>query len=311
MKNNLLIIFGLFIILSVISCEEEVIPSNTGYEPEYVVESYLEQSSEALPPYLFLTKSLGFYAKFDTGILNNLFVSNATVHVVVDQISYPLEEVCISQLPPDIRKEVLKNFGFNSDSVKVDFCAYIDLNKNIPILVDKKYQLEIIVNQDTVRSTTTIPPIVRLDSFWFQDIPGKSNDTFAQLFCIIDDKAARNDYYRYFSAGMNENLIPNFGSVTNDFFFDGQKFKFTLSKAVPPGETFNDNSGYFKRGDTIRVKWCNIDKPHFEFWNTLEVSRTRQGPFSSYVRIKGNIENGLGIFGGQNCEIYSLYVPKK
>lgn len=291
-------------------CEEEIIPDDSLYKEQYVVEAYLEQSSESIPPYLFLTKSLNFYSRFDTNVLKNLFIHGAQVLVEVDSNQYKLEEICINQLPPDIKKEVLNLFGYSEDSIAVDFCAYVDINRLIPVITDKTYKLKVIIGSDTIYSKTTIPSLVRIDSFWFDRIPNNLNDSFAQLFCIIDDVPGRKDFYRNFTAGQNEILIPNFSSVTNDFFFDGQKFKFTLSKAQAPGEEFSDNTGYFRRGDTVRVKWCNIDEDHFNFWNTLEVSRTRQGPFSAYVRIDGNIENGLGIFGGQNCETYTLVVPK-
>ena len=43
-----------------------------------------------------------------------------------------------------------------------------------------------------------------------------------------------------------ESLVPNnFSSVTNDFFFDGQRFKFTLNKAQSPESGFSDMTGYF------------------------------------------------------------------
>ncbi|MBK8403974.1 MAG: DUF4249 family protein [Saprospiraceae bacterium] len=162
---------------------------------------------------------------------------------------------------------------------------------------------------DSVKSKAFIPALNPIDSIWFDVVPGKPLDSFLQLFCKIQDRPVDRDYYRYFTAGEGEALIPNFSSVTDDYFFNGQAFKFTLQKAMQPGEDFNETSGYFRKGDSIEIKWCGIEKAQFEFWNTLEVSRTRQGPFSSYVRIDGNISNGLGIFGTQNCKYYKLVVP--
>ncbi|MEP7195826.1 MAG: DUF4249 domain-containing protein [Saprospiraceae bacterium] len=308
--NQIKIFIALILLTGFSSCEEEIVQDNSDYEPQYVVESYLENANSAFPPYLLLTKSLGFYSKFDTSILNKLFVSNAKVSITLNQQKYPLQEICLSQLPPETRKEILKNLGQNSDSVVVDFCAYIDVNGAIPLLVGQSYSLEIIAGLDTIRSATNIPEYISLDSFWFEDIPKVPNLGYVQLYCIINDKADRKDYYRYFTASQDEVLIPNFSSVVNDFFFDGKKFKFTLSKAESGDISFDDYSGYFKRGDSIRIKWCTIAPEQYNFWNTLEVSRTRQGPFSSYVRIQGNIKNGLGIFGGQNCQTYTMYVPK-
>ncbi|NOT38778.1 MAG: DUF4249 domain-containing protein [Saprospiraceae bacterium] len=309
MKKNIAYYFILLgVLFNLVACEEEVVPDNSDFEEQYVIESYLENSTEAFPPYLFLTKSIGFYSKIDVSILQKLFVSGADVKITVDNNVYKLDEICLNQLPEEIRKEILVELGLNSDSVQVDLCAYIDINRKIPIAKGKIYELEVVVRKDTIRSTTRIPDLIPLDSIWFDKLPGKPNDTFAQMFARINDIPDQTDYYRFFTAGQDELLIPDNSSVFNDFFFNGQNFKFTIPKARPAGEGFSDTAGYFRKGDTVRVKWCNIDREHFDFWNTLEVSRTRQGPFSSYVRIDGNIQNGLGLFGGQNCETYTILV---
>ncbi|MCC6815450.1 MAG: DUF4249 domain-containing protein [Saprospiraceae bacterium] len=297
-----------FLFFGLISCEEEVVHDNSNFTPQYVIESYIEKSGNAFPPYLLLTKSIGFYSKIDLSVLNNLFVSGAKVSILLGNNKYELDEVCLSQLPSEIRKEILINIGLNPDSVSIDFCAYIDVNRRLPIQLNTRYELEIVINTDTIKSYTTIPDFNPIDTFWFADVPGLVNDSFAQLFGRIKDLPTQVDYYRYFTAGQGESIIPDIVSVFDDFFFNGQNFKFTIPKARAPGEEFTDISGYFRRGDTIKIKWCNIDKAHYDFWNTLEVSRTRQGPFSNYIRIKGNIVNGLGIFGGQQCETYTLVV---
>lgn len=293
------------------SCEEDITPDPSLYKSQYVVEAYIEKSENALPPYLLLTRSIGFYSKIDSVVLKNLFVHGAKITIEYKGTSYPMQEICLSQLPEPLRSEVLKGLGINPDSLAIDYCAYTDLNGSIPLEVGELYHLEIVVGEDTLRSRCYIPLAVPFDSIWFGNLPGRQNDSFAQAFCIIQDNPQYKDFYRYFTAGMGESLQPNFSSVTNDFFFDGQRFKFTLNKASSPESGFSDTTGYFRRGDTVTVKWCTINDAQFDFWNTLEVSRTRQGPFSSYVRINGNIDNGLGIFGAQNCKTYRIFVPLK
>ena len=119
--------------------------------------------------------------------------------------------------------------------------------------------MRVITQSDTFFSQTQIPDLIPIDSFWFEKPPGKnSNDTFAQMFCIISDLQGQSDYYRYLTAGKEEQLTAGIASVTDDVFFDGQKFKFTLSKAQGADESFGDNTGLFKRGDTVQIKWCNI-----------------------------------------------------
>ena len=61
----------------------------------------------------------------------------------------------------------------------------------------------------------------------------------------------------------------------------------------------NEESIFFKRGDTIVLKFCSIDRSHFEFWRTEETQVGNNGnPFGSPAPITSNIEGGLGIWGG-------------
>ncbi|MBK9221720.1 MAG: DUF4249 domain-containing protein [Saprospiraceae bacterium] len=306
-------ISGLMLLLGTLltSCEEEFLPGDTIYEKQLVIECYLEKSSNNIPVYAIISYSLPFYSSFGIDVVNNSFVRSADVSIYDGVSRYTLQELCLSSLQEPLRTEVIKQFGFNPDSIKTDICIYVDLSGQIKPKEDVNYELRVITQSDTFFSQTQIPDLIPIDSFWFEKPPGKnSNDTFAQMFCIISDLQGQSDYYRYLTAGKEEQLTAGIASVTDDVFFDGQKFKFTLSKAQGADESFGDNTGLFKRGDTVQIKWCNIPESHFSFWSTLETSRTRQGPFSSYVRINGNIQNGLGIFGGQNCAYYKIVVPK-
>ena len=124
------------------------------------------------------------------------------------------------------------------------------------------------------------------------------------------DPPGTTNYYRYFTGENDGPLIIPFHSVTDDVFFDGQEFDFPLTKAED-GEDFDFTTfGLFTRGDSITIKWMNLDREHFQFWSTLEFSRENQGPFSSYTRVKSNINGGLGIWGGISASYYGLWVPE-
>ncbi|NNF02092.1 MAG: DUF4249 family protein [Bacteroidia bacterium] len=70
-----------------------------------------------------------------------------------------------------------------------------------------------------------------------------------------------------------------------------------------------DTYGYFWRGDTVTLRWMNIDKAHYDFWNTLE-NDAGDNPFSSPVQIKSNIQGGLGVWGGYNNTFGTIIIPK-
>ncbi len=299
------------LVLTQSSCEEEYIPDGNIYQKQFVVESYIEKSAENFPVYAIVTYSLPFYSSFGIDVVNNSFVRGADVAVYSKGIKYTLQEVCLNSLPEPLRSDLLKSLGLEPDSIKTDICIYADVNRSIDPQEGVEYIIQVIKDHDTISGSTEIPKRISIDSIWFTKPPGKNqNDTFAQMFCIISDLPGQKDFYRYYTSGQGERLVANVNSVTDDIFFDGQKFKFTLFEARGPDEKFDDNSGLFRRGDTALIKWCTIPQSHYDFWNTLETSRTRQGPFASYVRIDGNINGGLGIFGGQNCVYYTIPIPK-
>ncbi len=68
---------------------------------------------------------------------------------------------------------------------------------------------------------------------------------------------------------------------------------------------------FFNKGDTITLKFTNIDKSTFDFWRTMEYSYQSIGnPFSSPTRVTGNIKGALGYFGGYAAQYKTVIVPK-
>lgn len=303
-----IIFYSIMLVFGFWSCEEEIQPKDTNLSPDLVIESYIELSSDALPVYAIVSKSLGFYSSYTTESLAKTFVKGAKVNVVDGSDTTSLQEICLSNLSPEAKREVAAALGINADSITIDICIYVDIFGRIKPQVGKTYQLIVEADAKKVTSKTSIPKLVSLDSIWFDKTPGKALDSFRQMFCIIADNPSERDFYRYFIQQGDNPFRPNLQSVTDDVFFDGQKFKFTLQNVVDDNAEFDETTGYFKLGDTISIKWCNIDQSHYDFWNTLEVSRTRQGPFANYVRIDHNIEGGLGIFGGYHCGYYKVVV---
>jgi hypothetical protein len=134
----------------------------------------------------------------------------------------------------------------------------------------------------------------------------------ARLLITVNDPVEPN-FYRYMTAGEGEPFRAGFASVTDDRLINGQTFDFPLQKAVTPenaDELDPEIFGLYKRGDTTRIRWLNIDEEHFNFWNTYEFNLNNQGPFSSYTRVSSNVSGALGIWGGYSSSEYILYVPE-
>jgi len=299
-----LIPFWVAIILN--SCEKEISNDIPEQESQIVVEGSIENGS---PPIIFLSKSFSFFSSLTFNDLINNFISGAKVTITVDDKTIDINEVCYSDLDNFSKSLLLKSLGVeNEDSLNTDFdfCVYTPINPDnileLPYLLGeagKTYQLDIEYEGANLQATTTIPDIVPLDSVYVQVHP--KIDTLYRLYAVLDEPATLGNFYRYFTQQNNNPLYPGLSSVFDDLFTNGRQFYFPLDKGQPRSAEFIlDTYGYFTINDTITLKFCSIDKPHYDFWRTLEFSADAVGPFSGAVDVAFNIkgEGGIGNWGG-------------
>ncbi|HUR31555.1 MAG TPA: DUF4249 domain-containing protein [Saprospiraceae bacterium] len=309
MKNILHIIFFLLILMMVASCEQEYIPENTGEEQKLVVEGYLEAGENPFPTYVILTRTFDFYSEIGPAQFSEAFVHDADVRVSDGNVEVKLDEICFFDLPPELQQEAAARFGFDADSLEVNFCIYIDFLNLLKPEEEKTYDLKITVDDHVITSTTHIPKHVPIDSMFFTSPPGEPSDTLAQLRISISDPPAERNFYRYFGSTNGNVYKTIFSSVEEDLFFDGKTFEFQLYNPETTDPDYDpDEFGLYFVGDTISIKWCSVDEAYFDFWNTLEFSNANQGPFSSYTRLQSNINGGLGIWGGLSVSYYTRVV---
>jgi hypothetical protein len=306
----------LFCLIGLFACEKEFSPDLPTTTDDIVVEGYIEsvpQGRQAIPPYVLLTKAIPFFREIKS--FNGLYVNGADVWVSDGKDSARLQEFCWKDLDSTTKKLAAKNFGIDLDSVNANFnfCAYIDFAQKIKPTVGKTYFLRIKTKEGAILTAqTTIPRLVKIDTAIFIKPPGTNkNDSMAQMRPTIQDPKGP-DFYRYFAAVNGSSYLVRRNSVVDDAFFDGQKTTFNLANTQPrPKNDPPENFGLFRRGDTVSVKYCSIDKAHFDFWNTLEFNSNNGGPFASYTKVKHNIVGGLGIWGGYAVTYYDAIVPKK
>jgi hypothetical protein len=298
------------VLISMIACEKELTPTVQSNADEIVVEGYIEagigkDASRALPPYVILTRAVPFQKEFTT---NNIFVNGADIMLSDGSDSVKLSEFCWQNLDSITKRRASVLFGINVDSVQSNFnlCLYVDLTQKIKGQIGKTYRLTVKKDQKTITAVTTIPKRIPLDSAYFIKPPGiNKNDTMAQLRAYIQDIPNELNYYRYLVSVNGSSYKAGRQSVYTDELIDGQYFLFNL---------FNKNEGsqgLFRRGDTLSIKWSNIDGAHYQFWRTLEFNANNQGPFSAYTRVKSNIQGGMGIWGGSVVNYLDTIVPKK
>lgn len=302
-----------FALLFLSSCEQSYTPETSELDQEIVVEGYIEAGPDANPTYVILTKSIPFLSTIDPNTFSELFIKDALVTVNDGIKTVELIEFCIDDIPEDLKDEVYAVLGLNPDSTNVDVCIYADIFNQIKKEPGRNYNLTVKTGNKVLTATTTIPEYVELTDFKWVEPPGKPRDTLAELNVTINDPSNVKNFYRYFTATTQyPQLIPPFGSVTNDAIFNGKSFEFPLQRAQRRGGGFDPESfGLYRRGDSVYVKWCGLDEAHFNFWNTRDFAANSGGPFAAYTRIATNINGGLGIWGGYAVKTYSLYCPPK
>lgn len=297
------------------SCEEPYIPPTTEEDQQYVIEGYIEEGEGSMPTYVMVTRSLPYLSTIGPDQLANIFVKNANVTVNDGEKTVTLVQLCLNELPEELRRQALELLGLNPDSSSVNICLYVDILQQLNKKQGGKYDLNVDIDGYNLSATTTIPTYVPLFDPHFEEPPGEPSDTLAALWFKIKDPAGPN-YYRYLTTGdEGDGLLAPFQSTTDDAFFDGKEFDFPLNQAERRGNRDGDNNfddfGLFHRGDSLTVKWMCLDKVHFDFWRTRDFAANSGGPFASYTRIKTNIKGGLGIWGGYSVGYHRLYCPPK
>ena len=306
--------FVLMSILLLYSCETPFTPDRELYEQQIVVEGYVEAGSGTLPAYVILTHSIPFTATIDGQAFGDLFIKDAEVSVFDGDKTVHFTALCLRDLPDDIRKTAGEVLGINTDSLTTDICLYIDIADQLTREVGRRYDLTVKAQGQLLTATTTLPNAVELFDFKWVEPAGIPIDTMAELRVRIKDPGDEANYYRYLTATdkARQFIPPLFGSVVDDVIFNGQEFELPLQRAQRRTKDFNpDTFGLYVRGDSAYIKWCTIDKAHFDFWNTRDYAAANTGSFSSYTRVISNINGGLGIWGGYTVRQYRLYCPPK
>lgn len=290
-------------IMTFISCEKEVqIDLDTG-DSRLVVEGGIENG---LPPFVLLTKSIGYFSSIDFETLQNSSVHNA--------------EVLVSNGTKTVRlKEYSLDTGVNGN--KFYYYGLVDLaNPTLPPLdsfmlgeFEKFYTLTINVDGETYTSTTKIPTPTTFDSVTtiIPDRPGVVENS-RTLKLYFKDPDTSGNYRRYYTSRNSEPLYAALNSVFNDEIINGKQFNTELPLGEPRStEKGFDSLGVCYPGDTVVFKLASIDKAVYDFWNTYEYALGTLGsPFATPIQVTSNISNNaLGVWAGYGA-VYDTLIAK-
>jgi len=295
MKNYF---FILIVFIFSASCEKAIQFDLEESESLLTVDASIETGRD---PVVILTKSLNFFSKITPEILSASAVKDAEVLISDGNKTHQLKRVDIL-LPGNIP------FNFYT----TDPGSPQTLIKGEE---GKSYKLEIKWAGKSFNSVTTIPTASKtVDSIWWEPVSGLP-DTSKNVFlkAKVTDPPGFGNYIRYFTRVNQGSFLPGLNSVFDDLLFNGVTYDVTVDRGIDRNaDLVFDNYGYFRKGDTVTLKFCNIDKGTYDFWRTTEYSYQSIGnPFSSPTKIIGNISNGaLGYFGGYAVRNHTLIIPQ-
>ena len=288
MKIFLNLIF-VSVLLVISSCEKNISIHIPDVQQQLVVEGYVYEDTNA---YVFLSRSSPFFSELDSSTVQKYIVRGATITI---------------------------SDGFTTDTmVEFDLPQYYLHFYYTPVMkgvTGRTYHLTVNAGGEIVTSSTFIPPAIPLDSLWWKADGNK--DSLGFVWAHLTDPDTLGNYYRWFAKRINHytygdnageqkdnDFIAPLGSTFEDRFINGKSFDFAYNR----GQQFNSDKeddgeseerGYFKRGDTIVVKWCTYDQANFVFWRDQESQVQSNGnPFANPSPVFGNINGGLGVFGG-------------
>lgn len=278
-------------------CERVIDLVPESLPPKIVVDGRIE-SGQA--PVVFLNRSLAFFNTLTPEMLKSSFVRNAKVTVSTGS-----------------RITTLKEYSIPLGGGGQAFYYSVDTSNPAAILLgefDKEYVLNIESEGKSYQAKTRIPSLdKKFDSLWWRLAPSNPDTNRVVVFARVIDPPGLGNYIRYFTSRNDSAFLPGLNSVFDDNIVDGITYNIQVTRGQNRNETIdNEEFGFFRRGDTVRVKLANIDRATFDFWRTWEQNQSNVGnPFSVPIKVLSNISNdGLGIWAGYANQVGEIRIPK-
>jgi len=266
------------------SCEKNINFVLNESSPSLVVDAQIENGKI---PIVVLTKSQSHFAQISPAILANSFVRTAEVYISNGNLTHKLKEYSYSLAPG------FSAYYYSIDSSNLSTAFEGQLNTN--------YTLEIITEGKQYDATTFIPALnIVPDSMYFKKVPLNPDTTKRLLFIRATDPPGLGNYVRYFTQKNSNPFFPGANSVFNDEVIDGTTYDFQLPQGIDKNNPPTEEENLFTKSDIVTLKFCNINKSTYTFWNTWEFAYQSIGnPFAQPNKVIGNISNGaLGAFCG-------------
>lgn len=173
----------------------------------------------------------------------------------------------------------------------------------------KTYTIDVTYYDLHATATTTIPQKTELDEIWTEQI----TDSLYTIKTRFTDREGKGDHYKFFSYCEGE-TYTNYGSCMLGLIDDADLNDSVVEATVYRPVTMDTRSysPYFKKGETVYIKFCTLDEDSYEFWKDFETQRlgSRIALFPSSNNIHHNVEGGLGLWAGYGASFYTVHIPE-
>ena len=237
-----------------------------------------------------------------------------------------LNELCSADIPDSLLPLVSQVTGIPEQNLQFfNYCIYTSLDPLAIGIEGRTYSLYIETETDTLTASTILPVGVPLVNTRFEAF--ESLDSLGFLFGTLVDPPEEGNGYRWFAqrinsykynypapydnvVGMQKDAFPiaPFGSVFDDKFLNGLSLEIEYNR----GEVGNlegpddegPEEGYFKRGDTVVIKFTTIDYLTYLHLRALEDQAATNGsPFASPGNLPSSIVGGIGLWAGYGVRL--------
>lgn len=265
----------LFILFYFSSCRKDIKLKLPNYQQKVVVEASIETGQTA---FVLLSYSVPYFSNFDLSQPETVYIQDGFVTITDGFIIDTLKKITlpIVPLPIYVGSKIIGQQG-------------------------KSYTLNVRVKNNTYTSTSTILTPVKLDSLYFK---GEEGDSLGFIWAHFTEPSSVGDCYHWSAKRLYGDYFfaQPFNCSFDDKFINDKPFDFAFNRGPQPYniQTYRDepNSGYYKWGDTVVVKFSKIGRNEYNFWNTYYQNKaSNSNPFSAPSNIKSTFGNGLDVLG--------------
>lgn len=281
----------ILITLLATSCEKGIITAPPAQGDKVVVEGIIENGRY---PMVILSRNTDYFSPNSPSPATASFVHGAKVTVSSGAQTHQLREY-----KSDATTDGTILYFYTVDTAQLESAFTGERTLS--------YTLKIEAEGKTMHAITTIPASsIKLDSMWWTKADG-NDDLRVKLLVKVTDPPQRGNYVRYFTSRNSGQFLP--GSVFNDEVANGTSFEMRLKAGIDKKQGDFDANGYFTRGDTVTLKFCNVDHSTYDFWRSADDAYFGNGS-TTFIPNTGNIQGGLGYWGGYGVTYKTIIIPK-